>query len=623
MTIRINGQEVDIKTSTSIALTFRNSAFVSADKISNSYSNTITMPRTARNEAVFGCVLSPSSVNSKPYQYLRASIDSEGVQIVKDAIAYITEVTPEDYKVVIVWDTVAELAQMVKEEKTINQLTPLDSDFIPWTWDYVDAHPTVCPEIKDGIIRGGALRPKTVCRHPVLKAVDVLSYIANAYSMSANYGGVVNNKEEKWRIPLITRHDYALPKVNIADGNRYRWTGGLTISNNQLYFYAPNVGITPPALSRYFYIQSGLGDGRVSAFNLRYNATRVKVAMHFVVRGNDVVNQDYRNLRGACVYKNSKGESQGMATNIAPSDYEPLQYEQARLTYDYEGTIDLPEDIADTAIKVDGAPVTIKDGYFYFNFSEEFSPSIVEEGSWVELVFTTSEVQYGNRFYLIPNLPPIKCVDYIKAFATLTGSYVIAGNGGLSFLNYKSNILDKSKASDWSAYVTSGDASMKFQHGDWARENVFSFKEKNGRTNSATFTINNDVLDKVKEFTVPFVAGRANGGLLEIPMYSYDGDSDEPTFSSSDEAYLAHPSEDFKQLVAPVDFAELIYKYDALQEALQEIKVLKLKMRIPFVVLASLNMNAPIYLSQYGCYFAIITIRTSSNGEVDVELLKI
>lgn len=82
MTIRINDQEVDIKTSTNIALTFRNSAFVSADKISNSYSNTITMPRTARNEAVFGCVLSPSSVNSKPYQYLRASIDRDRKSVV-------------------------------------------------------------------------------------------------------------------------------------------------------------------------------------------------------------------------------------------------------------------------------------------------------------------------------------------------------------------------------------------------------------------------------------------------------------------------------------------------------------------------------------------------------------
>jgi hypothetical protein len=50
---------------------------------------------------------------------------------------------------------------------------------------------------------------------------------------------------------------------------------------------------------------------------------------------------------------------------------------------------------------------------------------------------------------------------------------------------------------------------------------------------------------------------------------------------------------------------------------------MKEKMRLPLPVLQTIDLYRPVYLRQYGCYFAIIEMRTRGDGEVDVELLKI
>lgn len=96
--IYINGQRLDLPENTNITLTYRSAAFVSIDKLNNSYSNTISVPRTARNESILGGVIFPSSSSETPYTYLAASIELDGVMVVPSAVAYITEVTTDEVK---------------------------------------------------------------------------------------------------------------------------------------------------------------------------------------------------------------------------------------------------------------------------------------------------------------------------------------------------------------------------------------------------------------------------------------------------------------------------------------------------------------------------------------------
>lgn len=629
MTIRINGQEVDIKTNTNIALTFRNSAFVSADKISNSYSNTITMPRTARNEAVFGCVLSPSSVNSKPYQYLRASIDSEGVQIVKDAIAYITEVTPEDYKVVIVWDTVAEIAQMVKEEKTLDKLDFGDDDFKTWTWENADANPAVFPQVHSGVLRLNGTRPDTATYHPAVSASDVLNRICAQYGLRADIGGL---DISKWMIPIAKKEDVIISTKNTPASNIYEWEGENYINGtversilpegSSLTLSAKIAGVGVGNMTRYVFLQGNSQHDRLQYFNPRYAGLKVKLKLKFFAVGTGV---GYCDIRVSATWVDKQGGAHaGISQAIILPKKLTTQGDNIFVEYDGSVEFEVPSDVAEKSIILDGVTKIIPNYYFFLN-TGNFRITTINPNEYARLEFSMPEVPYGGRYYITHNLPPIKVIDYVKALATLTGSYAVVKDGMLRYLSYEGNVLNKGNAVDWSIYLV-GDymKNMKFQHGEWARENKFLFKEKNGRTNSATFTIDNASLDAEKEYTVPFMAGGVYEGLLDIPLYEYEVGNAEPTYKGgSDDAYIAIPSEDGTKLVAPLDFKDLISNYDALQKVLAEMKTVTVRMKMPFFVIATLDMNRPIYLSQLGCYFAIITIKTSSNGECDVELLKI
>jgi hypothetical protein len=64
----------------------------------------------------------------------------------------------------------------------------------------------------------------------------------------------------------------------------------------------------------------------------------------------------------------------------------------------------------------------------------------------------TERVYIGGDYYLVPNLPSIKCIDFLKSLATLTGRFITIEEGQMRLYSYD-KFNEKSDAYDWSAFV--------------------------------------------------------------------------------------------------------------------------------------------------------------------------
>jgi hypothetical protein len=76
----------------------------------------------------------------------------------------------------------------------------------------------------------------------------------------------------------------------------------------------------------------------------------------------------------------------------------------------------------------------------------------------------------------------------------------------------------------------------------------------------------------------------------------------------------------FKEL----EWGTLLSKYySSYQDIVKHPKVISEYVRLSPVELKELDLTVPVYLRQYGSYFAIVKVKTKENNICEVELLKI
>lgn len=126
-------------------MTYRSSWFTSIDKITLSYSGTITLPKTANNTAALGAIISPSSVSDIPYKYINADIMQDGIVFMRGAQVYLQQVTDDGYKLSLVWGDMNILKRLKDDEKELTALATITPDF---NWTVADTKSF--PNINDG-----------------------------------------------------------------------------------------------------------------------------------------------------------------------------------------------------------------------------------------------------------------------------------------------------------------------------------------------------------------------------------------------------------------------------------------------------------------------------------------
>lgn len=269
------------------------------------------------------------------------------------------------------------------------------------------------------------------------------------------------------------------------------------------------------------------------------------------------------------------------------------------------------------------------------------NPPTTFNGGTIEVSATGSDdtVPAGGYFPICYNLPKVKIIDFVKFLAAITGTFPLqmATDGIVEFVPLATIWNNKAEAKDWTRRLLpqTGEnkpKNMEFTLSDFAQHNYYKWKKDKYVSGSydGDLQVANETLSTertVLEF--PFSATDGNN----VPMYtgkestsSTTTDDDGPEYSACTDRILRLGKDSDGNAVGyfDINMQEILNdKYKEVAETLQYAKVVKETMRIRDIELLEFDETKPVFLAQYGAYFAVNSIKSDANGLAEVELLKL
>lgn len=253
------------------------------------------------------------------------------------------------------------------------------------------------------------------------------------------------------------------------------------------------------------------------------------------------------------------------------------------------------------------------------------------------------DVPFGGYFPVAKNLPDVKVTDFIKFLCCITGCFPrqYDASSNVVLLPYKSISDNISKALDWSFKLipTVGDKpqSVEFSVSSWCQNNWYKWKEDDTvlQNYDGVLQVNNKTLDFERNVvTYPFAASDG----ASVPMYTRPKTelrsanngvvavSTTPSYKACQDRILnmAKATDGKVSLSFDMNMTRILKnKYSVLRELLDDARVLKVRLRLRDSEIMSFDESVPIYLAQYGAFFAVLELTTTENGYCEAQIIKI
>lgn len=257
-------------------------------------------------------------------------------------------------------------------------------------------------------------------------------------------------------------------------------------------------------------------------------------------------------------------------------------------------------------------------------------------------------VPSGGYFPIAENLPKIKITDFFKFLIAITGSFPlqVSQDGVIKVVPLSTIWNNRNKAVDWTRRIIAQRAENKpkdieFAVDGYGRRSLYKWKDDNVVGNyDGVLQIDNETIEKEKTiFEFPFAATNGNN----VPMYteaekakvaniSGDGGNTQtaeqkpPTYKACKDRILRLKEDKDGKAFAwfDIDMQKIIdEKYRYLSDSLQRAKIVTESVRIRDIELVNFDETKPIYLAQYGSYFAVLEIKANGDGIAEVTMLQI
>lgn len=259
----------------------------------------------------------------------------------------------------------------------------------------------------------------------------------------------------------------------------------------------------------------------------------------------------------------------------------------------------------------------------------------------------SDEVPYGGNFPIGKNLPDIKVTDFLKCICILASTFPSQRfiGGTLSFVDIVSLWETKAQAVDWTKKLIPSEASnhprqTDFSVEDYCQHNIYKWKEDDTvyQQHDADMIIDNKTLEYTQDVcTLPFAATDGN----RIPIYeweestSYFGNSKNHTVWTTQTAtkYKACKDRIVNLTKNDAGYAELAFNIDLQDIFDNKLERLRKTVANPHQITERFNLSdleilnfdetKPVYLAQYGAYFAVLEIKTTSSGYSEVTMIEL
>lgn len=250
----------------------------------------------------------------------------------------------------------------------------------------------------------------------------------------------------------------------------------------------------------------------------------------------------------------------------------------------------------------------------------------------LEVTIKEKEVKFGEVLPIIPNLPDMKVLDFLKALMHMYGLYAHfdarKDNFTVRFVSINDIYKDKSKAYDWTNKLVSKDRKMQisYTYGDYARKNYLRYAADDSVSTNADgeIAIDNDTITDEKTIVeLPFAPSDNNaddnGKFASIKLF--DGDNkNSPTLRILNRGEYRDESEDINYISAIFD-GELSFSdrvgllnkyYSSFQRILKNPVVVEFEVMLDEFELYTYSEVTPVYIE--GVYYMVLSLTAS---EVD------
>lgn len=600
----INNTKADLN-KTDITLSYKSNLLTDISKIISNRSYTIRLPKTAKNLALIECSHLPSSTSRYPYLKHKGTLLRNGIEMIKNANVVLLE-TGETIEVALTWGNVTNFAGVVNDGKKLTDITHGTVEGVDWViWSNKGSNSAQFPLIDYGFNSGDP----NVWYHPVVTVKWILDKIQEQSGVTFNFPSDKLTVINKMIIPLLTRNDseelYSKYPINLVGT-------GIGRDNRVVNYFGLNINFNGDDTQRKYgeTIDYQQQNSTVKAYRISYDSDKshIKGTVMTVFRST-TISIDYLTV-----------ELWMDRTSIAT--FRPISYQVNNNLW----TVGFNIDCTFNTSAGQTISLGLLSGRGYFS-------SASDAGSNTNLNLTLSargEISFGEKFPLVPNLPDIKQIDFIKAVASIVDLFALPdGENGIKFIPFDNLSANKSKAVDWTnrvimAYNSVTPRNLQYTLDNIAQNNWFRYKEDdnvmgnydgNIQVDDATIEYERDAI------TLPFSACSTKGGVAYIPLYSYN-DNGELQYNKVNPRILL--LDGTKGIFKGLEWTTLIANnYQTYKGLINNAKVVTEYIRLNSIELRDLEMDIPVYLAQYGCYLAIIEITTKENNICECKLLKL
>lgn len=593
----IDGQMVDLGEETNITLNFKSNIFADLSKIVGNNSYTIRLPKTVKNMRIIGNADAPASSSEFPRSYHECRYFRNGVEIVSNGRAVLLSVG-DAIEIAMAWGNTSGFASLVEDGKNLDEVAERNE----WIYYAPITNPNgygTSFEV-DGVAYvdmdlGLKADEELAAPHPSVRSGYILNLLKSVYGVTFEFPEDKQAVIDSLVFPLLTRNG--------------GYANMLTSKISMEYIVNPS-GMTSP----FGWVVKGQGDLMNDYFGIN------EFDFDDVI-GNEIVQTVWTKKAGKVVIQpNIVAESSEIAIEYGPGDgtTSGVLYLQYTIRSDGKYIYNTPVD------------VELMEGEALFSFD-----SWVEDGSTIEITLIPTEVQIGDRYPIVENLPSIKTVDFIKAIASMLNMFAVPNEDG-SVIKFVSvdDLADISRAFDWSDKLLpysyeNKPKNVSYALDDFARNNRFSYKEDDTvlrKYKDGNITVNDDTLDFERDAVeLPFAASDTIGGKARIALYEYNDDG-EPELQSVEPRVLREISVNGYSTgtFVGLSWGELIANYYGMFQRIVASPVVVVdNFLLNDIELKELDYTRPVYLRQYGRYFAIVEIKAPSNGVCECKLLEL
>lgn len=594
----INGDKVDVG-DTDISLNYKSNLLTDISKIVSNNSYTIKLPKTAKNLALIECAHLPSSTTKLPYLKHVGNVLRNGIIIVKDANVVLLSVS-EYIETALSWGNVTNFAEIVSSDKKLTDLEYGTEEGTDWVvWNNKGSNSAQFPLINYGFNSGDS----NVWYHPAITVKWILEKIQEESGVTFNFPSDKKTFIDKMIVPLLTRNDSQ--KINDAFPSSLQMVGYVIVESTFSYLKLNYIG---DSTQQYASVGGPYGDRLYTKYPI---TLKVKGTIEMLVQYNSGmdVNNQYLNLRVS--QSDSSGNISSVSTIERKNYAAYIEAPNVRLLFNFDDLVSIESDE-------------------FMHFTIKAIATGASSSVLSLTVYDRNEISFGEKFPLVPNLPDIKQIDFIKAVASMVGLFALPdGENGIKFIPFDNLSANKSKAVDWTnrvimAYDSVTPRNLQYTLDNIAQNNWFRYKEDdnvmgnydgNIHVDDATIEYERDAI------TLPFSACSTKGGVAYIPLYSYNEEGELEYNKTNPRILLLDGT---KGIFKGLEWTTLIANnYQTYKGLINNAKVVTEYIRLNSIELRDLEMDIPVYLAQYGCYLAIIEITTKENDICECKLLKL